>query len=78
MRIESNNYRSWSPIGKLPVIERNGSRKGVNIIGATEISKKFDSIVNVYSSDKKITSAEIIKFLEEVLKHNKNKRVFII
>lgn len=78
IRVESNNYRSCSPIGQPPVIERNGTRKGVNIIGATEISKNFDSIVNVYSSDQKITSTEIIKFLKELLEHNKNKKVFMI
>lgn len=60
------------------MIERNGSRKGVNIIGATEISKNFDSIVNVYPAEKRITSAEIIEFLKELLEHNKNKRVFMI
>jgi CMP-2-keto-3-deoxyoctulosonic acid synthetase len=78
IRVESNNYRSWSPIGKPPVIEKNGTRKGVNIIGATEISKNFDSIVNVYSSDEKITSSEIIKFLKDLLDINNNKRVFMI
>ena len=78
IRVESNNYRSWSPIGQPPVIERNGSRKGVNIIGATEISKNFDSIVNVYPSDENITSTEIIKFLRELLDCNKNKKVFMI
>lgn len=78
IRVESNNYRSWSPIGEPPVIERNGSRRGVNIIGATEISKNFDSVVNVYSSDERITSNEIIKFLKDLLNINKNKRIFII
>ena len=78
IRVESNNYRSWSLVGEPPVIERNGCRKGVNIIGATEISKNFDSVVNVYPSNINITSVEIIKFLEDLLEHNKNKRVFII
>ncbi|MCQ4921641.1 hypothetical protein NE686_00970 [Tissierella carlieri] len=54
------------------------SRNGVNIIGATEISKNFDSIVTVYSSDEKITSNEIIKFLKYLLDINKHKKVFMI
>ncbi len=78
IRVESNNYRSWSPIGKPPVIERNGTRKGVNIIGATEISKNYDSVVNLYSSEKNITSVEIIKFLKDLLAINKNKKIFMI
>jgi hypothetical protein len=32
----------------------------------------------VYSSDERITSNEIIKFLKELLNINKNKRVFMI
>ncbi|WIV13661.1 transposase [Proteiniborus sp. MB09-C3] len=78
IRVESNNYRSWSLIGQHPVIERNGTRRGVNIIGATEISKNFDSIVNLYSSDEKITSNKIIKFLKDLLDINKDKIVFMI
>lgn len=39
IRVKFNNYRSWSSIREPPAIERNGSRKGVNIIGATEISR---------------------------------------
>jgi transposase len=35
-------------------------------------------MVNVYSSDQNITSTEIIKFLEELLERNKNKKVFMI
>ena len=78
IRIESNNYRSWSPIGQPPIIERNGSRQGVNIIGATEISKNYDSVVNIYPSEQNITSTEIIKFLDELLAINKAKKVFLI
>ena len=78
IRVESNNYRSWSPIGQPPVIERNGARQGVNIIGATEISKNYDSVVNIYSSDERITSVEIIEFLKDILDANKDKKVFII
>lgn len=76
--VESNNYRSWSPIGKPPVIERNGTRSGVNIIRATEISKNYDSIVNVYSFEKSITSIEIIEFLKDLITINKNKNIFMI
>jgi transposase len=34
--------------------------------------------VNIYSSDKKISSTEIIEFLKQLLEHNKNKKVFMI
>lgn len=78
IRVESNNYRSWSHIGQPPVIERNGTRKGVNIISATEISKNFDSVVHVYSSDERITSNEIIKFLKDLLDINRDNIVFMI
>jgi hypothetical protein len=42
---ESSNRRSWSEVGKPPVLERNGSHEGVNLIGATEILKNFDTVV---------------------------------
>ncbi|QUH21664.1 transposase [Alkaliphilus sp. B6464] len=78
IRVESNNYRSWNPIGQPPIIERNGARKGVNIIGATEISKNYDSVVNIYCSDERTTSVEIIEFSKNILDVNKDKKIFII
>lgn len=34
--------------------------------------------MNIYSSDVSITPNEIIKFLENILENNKNKKIFII
>lgn len=47
-RLELNNFYSWSPIGKPTEMERNGSHKGVNIIGATEVFNHFKFIYNIY------------------------------
>lgn len=61
---------------ELSVIERNNTRKSVNIIRVTEVSKNFDSIVNVYSPNKRNTSNKIINFLKDILWINKNKIVW--
>jgi transposase len=78
IRNESNNYKSWSPKGVAPVIERNGSHKGLNIVGATEITKQFDCIVDCYSYDESITSSKVIAFLQNLLNKNKSKKVLVI
>lgn len=75
-RLESNNHYTWSPVGKPTVIERNGSHKGVNIIGATEVSKHFDFVYHAYSKeDGTITASHIIKFLEDLLQYNQSKGI---
>lgn len=78
IRNESNNRMSWSPIGQAPIIERNGSHKGLNIVGATEIVKQFDSIVDCYSYDVSIRSSKIVTFLENLISKNKGKKVLVI
>lgn len=78
IRVESNNYMSWSPIGESPNIERNGSRKGINIIGATEITKNFDTHADIYSNNHSITALEVEHFIEYLLQVNNNKKVYII
>lgn len=65
-------------VGKPPTIERNGSRKGLNIIGATEITKNFDSHVDIYSNKQSITSLEVEHFIEYLLEINSDKKVYII
>jgi len=52
LRTESENRRSWSPIGLSPILESNGSHAGLNIIGATEITKNFDTVSDIYSVQK--------------------------
>lgn len=78
IRVESNNYMSWSPIGESPNIERNGSRKGLNIIGATEITKNFDTHADIYSNNHSITALEVEHFIEHLLQMNDDKKVYII
>jgi transposase len=78
IRTESNNYKSWSLKGHAPIIERNGSHKGLNIVGATEIIKQFDSLTDCYSYDVSLDSSKIIKFLENLIDKNKGKMVKVI
>lgn len=77
-RLESNNHRSWSPIGLPTVIERNGSHKGINMIGATETTKHFHFLYHTYSKeDGSITATHIIKFLEDILQYDKSRGIGI-
>ncbi len=78
LRTESDNRRSWSPVGVSPVLESNGSHEGLNIIGATEITKSFDTIADVYSADHSITNIEIESFLEHLLELNPSKKVYVV
>lgn len=78
LRTESDNRRSWSPIGVSPILESNGSHEGVNIIGATEITKNFDTVADIYSAKQNITSTEIESFIENLLERNANKKVYLV
>lgn len=78
LRTESDNRRIWSPVGVSPILESNGSHEGVNIIGATEITKNFDTVADVYSAEQSITSQEIEIFIQNLLDRNPNKKVHII
>lgn len=78
IRQEPTNYRSWSPVGQPPLLERNGSHAGLNIVGATEIFKNFDTIADVYSHKQSITSYQIQVLLERLIKINKGKKVHVI
>ncbi|KXG73602.1 IS630 family transposase [Thermotalea metallivorans] len=73
-RLESDNYYSWSPIGQPTLIERNGAKKGVNIIGATEVLKHFDFVYDQYINDENhdgsIGSIKVIQFLEKLLDYD--------
>jgi transposase len=84
-RLESDNYYSWSPIGQPTVIERNGSKKGINIIGATEITEHFHFIYDEYikdeNSDGIICSSNVIQFLVKLLDYDSQrgiKKTFVI
>lgn len=78
IRLESRNYYSWSPIGKPTVIEKNNVRKGLNVIGATEISKEFKMIFKAYPNSQTITAQICVDFLKKLLRANPNKNVIVI
>lgn len=75
-RLESNNFYSWSPKGKPTIIERNGSHKGLNIIGAIEILQHFDFVYTEYSKDDgTLTSEHIIHYFEKLLQYDKSRGI---
>ncbi|MBI6873427.1 IS630 family transposase [Clostridium aciditolerans] len=76
--VESNNRLSWSPLGHPHVLQKNASHDGVNIIGATEILKGSHAVVDVYNSEKTITSVETIYFLKYLISINPDKMVYVI
>lgn len=47
-------------------------------IRATEITKNFDSVADIYSHKHKKTSNEIQVFLDYLLELNKDKKVYVI
>ena len=75
--VESDNRSSWSPIGAPPILEKNGSHKGINIVGSTCILNSHHTVNDVYSSKKSITSKEIIVHLENLIELNPNKKVVV-
>ncbi|WP_432402135.1 IS630 family transposase [Wukongibacter sp. M2B1] len=77
IRMESNNRASWSEVGAAPLLEKNGSHKGINIVGSTCIFNNHHTVNDVYSSDKSITSQEIKIHLEYLLQINPDKKVVV-
>ena len=75
--VESDNHSSWSPVGAPPILEKNGSHKGINIVGSTCILNNFHTVNDVYSSEKSITSAEIKSHLEYLIEINPSKKVVV-
>lgn len=78
IRLESANRRSWSPIGQSPIVESNNTRASFNIIGATEISKNYNNLINIYPAQHSITSIEMLEFLKQLVEQNKCKKIFLI
>lgn len=78
IKIEANNRRTWSLVGQPPLIEKNGLKDGLKLIGATEISKKYDSIADIYPYNASITSDQIIVFLQHLIEINEGKKVFLV
>ncbi len=77
--VESNNRSSWSPIGTPPILEKNGSHNGINVVGSTCILNNFHiiKINDIYSSRQKITSEEIKSHLKYLIETNPNKKVVV-
>lgn len=78
IRTESDIRRTWSKVGVSPILESNNSHEGLNIIGATEISKNFDTIIDAYPAQHSIKSREVIIFLERLLKTHADKKVYVL
>lgn len=78
LRTESDIRRTWSLVGVSPALESNGSHQGVNIIGATEITKNFDTVADVYDAEHTIKSTEIKEFIINLLERNSNKKVYLV
>lgn len=75
--VESDNHSSWSPVGAPPILEKNGSHKGINVVGSTCILNNFHTVNDVYPSEKSITSSEIKSHLEYLIDINPNKKVVV-
>jgi len=75
--VESSNYLSWSPIGHPPILEKNASHTGVNVVGSTTILSNYHSVNDVYPSQHSITSEEIKTHIEHLLQINEGKKVVI-
>lgn len=78
LRAESDIRRMWSTVGVSPILESNNSHEGLNLIGATELTKSFDSVIDAYSAKHGIKSEEVIHFLKRLIDINKNKKVYVL
>lgn len=78
LRTESDIRRTWSPVGISPSLESNNSHEGLNLIGATEITKNFDTVIDAYSAKQAITSEEVKTFLNRLLDINIGKKVYVL
>ena len=78
IRTESDIRRTWSPVGISPILESNNCHEGLNLIGATEITKNFDTVIDAYSAGHIISSEEVKVFLERLLKINEGKKVYVL
>lgn len=75
--VESDNRCSWSPVGAPPVLEKNGSHEGINIIGSTCILNDYHAINDVYPSKKSIKSDMVIEHLKYLLEINHGKNIVV-
>jgi hypothetical protein len=73
--VESDNRYSWSTVGAPPVFEKNGSHKGINMIGYNCILNNYHTVNDVYTSGKPITSNILIEHLKYLLEINAGKKL---
>jgi transposase len=66
--------RSWSPVGKTPVIEGTGQRLGANVISA--ISNKGHLSFRVFKE--KFVAAVFIDFLNRLIRQSKGQKIILI
>ena len=73
-RSECSHGRSWSPKGKTPIKEVTGQRFGVNMISAigNDGSLRFELF------EGKFNQFVFIDFLERLIKHHDDRKVFLI
>lgn len=77
IRVESDNRASWSTVGVPPILEKNGSHTGINVVGSTCIFNNHHTVNDIYSSQKSITSEEIKNHLEYLIEINPDKKVVV-
>jgi transposase len=74
LRSDHTAGRSWSPLGKTPVIEGTGQRFGANVISA--ISNKGHLAFRV--SKEKFVAAVFIDFLSRLTRQSKGQKIILI
>lgn len=76
-QLESNNFYNWGPKGQYKNIEHNGSKKGLNIIGATEINTHFKFLYDEYEKGTedsvKLSSQQVISFIDKLVEYDTNR-----
>lgn len=82
LRLESENFYGWGPIGEPIEVESNGSHKGINVIGATEILREFRFYYSTYESkrgaEKGLKSVHVRKFIDKLMRLKEGQEVWII
>lgn len=66
--------KTWGPIGQKTIIKRTGNRGGVSAISA--ITKSGNLIFNLH--EKRISSVEIIQFLQQMLEHHPRRHLVVV
>lgn len=66
--------KTWAPCGKTPKAHVTGARGGVAAMSA--ITKRGHMVFTLH--DKRIASAEVIHFLDQLLKHHKRRHIVVV